>query len=428
MVYAKSASAKPSKRRLAAAIDLGASKVACLIAAIDENDETEIIGVGQQGIVLRDARRDTAAASETALRAAVDAAERMAGSRIHKAVFAAPGRQLLARRIGVDLDLAGGAVTREDVRDCLDQGVRLAACDGARALHALPVAFSVDGEEAGSNPCGLMGGALTTQMLGVSVRESCDANIRALAARCDLAVERLIAAPFAASQTVLVDDEKDLGCLMVDIGARTTDFAVFEDGALVACGGVKLGGEHITRDIAQIFGGPIADAERMKTLHGSALPGAGDDHRFAELTQLGQAHETARVTKSELTAVIAPRLEEILSLTFEAAVHAVGRQSSAGLRRAVLTGGGSLLTGARETAERVFGVKARLGRPTALNGAPDAATAPQFSVCVGALQQAAQPQEGWLQSGEEDYFRRDQAHASGGGLWGGVAKWMRANF
>lgn len=422
-------------RTIIAAIDIGASKVACLIASAltgaNDASEVEVIGAGQHGIVLKDARKDIGAATESAIRIAIDAAERMAGERIHKAFVTVQGRQLLSRRVGVDLDLAGGAVTHQDVIESLERGSAIAARDGASLVHALPISFSLDGEDVGANPCGLIGGLLATEMLGLSVRESYEANLGALLEHCDIGVEQLIAAPLAAAEAVLIEDEKELGAIVIDIGARSADYALFRDGALIDCGGVGVGGDHITRDIAQIYGGSIAHSERTKALHGSAIAGSGDDHGFIDVPQLGEAGEVARVSRADLSAVIAPRMEEILALVMDQASkasrsRAIGQD---GVRRAVLTGGGSLLTGARETAERVCGVKTRLGRPMALSGAPDAATAPQFSACIGALIHGSQKkQETWSREGGDGFFKYDSANAEAAGLVGGVAKWLKTNF
>lgn len=415
---------KPVRERgLVAAIDLGGSKAACVIAQLTPvpggGFEADVIGVGQHGGVCRDKRPDV----EASLRAAVEAAERMAGERIRRVCVAAAGRSIGCRRIAVDLDISGGVVTGDDVEDCLEQGAEAAAPQGSTPLHAFKIRFTVDGEQA-DDPVGLAGGVLAAEMLGVSVRDSYAENVESLLERCGLELEMLIAAPCAAAETVLIEDERELGVVLIDIGARSTDFALYERGALIACGGVPVGGNHVTRDIAQIFGSPIARAERIKTLYGSALSGAGDEHRLIDFPQLGDESEVARHSRAELVQVIAPRFEEILELTLNALPQSGSARRA--IRRAVLTGGGSLLVGARETAEKVIGVKTRLGRPVALSGAPEMATAPQFSVAVGALQMAARERS-------ELKSRSARGRASGypraaSGAIGQIGAWIRANF
>lgn len=411
-------------RKLVAALDIGSSKAACVIAelteAFDGEFEVDVVGVGQHGAILKDKTPD----ADAAIRAAVEAAERMAGDRIRHVHVAASGRSLSTRRIGVDLDIEGGVVTREDVADCLAQGARAAAPEGSQPLHAFKIRYAIDGEPAPEDPVGLAGAMLNAEIFGVGVKDSYVANVEATLARAGLELDEIVAAPFAAAEAVLIDDEKELGVLLLDIGARTTGFALFDRGALVGCGGVGVGGDHITRDIAQIFGAPIAHAERMKTLHGSALTGPGDEHRLVDFPQLGDSAEIMRHSKAELAQVILPRFEEIVEMAMAALPG--GANAHRSVRRTVLTGGGSLLLGARETAERLTGVKTRLGRPAPLSGAPEAATAPQFAVAFGVLRHAAR-----LKSEHRRANARPRLNAvsgAGRGLIGGVSQWLKANF
>jgi cell division protein FtsA len=406
-------------RGLIAAIDLGASKVACVIAqltpVVDGGFEADVVGVGQHGALARGKTLDV----ENSLRAAVESAERMAGGRIASAFVAASGRSLVSRRVAVDIDI-DGVVTTDDIEDCLDHGAAQAVIDGARRLHALKIRFALDGEPLNEPPEGLAGAVLTAEMLGLSVRETHSANIDSLLARAGLELAGLIAGPLAAAEAVILEDEKELGALVIDIGARTTDFACYDKGALVALGGAPLGGENITRDIAQIFGTPLASAERIKTLYGAAISGPGDEHRLVDFPQLGDSGEVVRQSRQELSAVIGPRLDEIFELT--AAALPEGARRSA--RRAIITGGGSLLIGARETAERILAMKTRLGRPAALAGAPDAATAPQFAVALGLVQHAAKAQAQSRRPRRPSPMRV----AAGGSLVTGIASWLKANF
>jgi cell division protein FtsA len=409
-----------------AAVEIGASKSACLIAAAVPGEAGlgfEILGVGLHGSAAEARVKGKTAARELALRGAIESAERMAGVTIRAASVAVSGQKLLSRRAGVDLELGGERVTREDVADCLSHAAQAASAEGHALLHALPIAFRLDGEAAGFAPDGLSGDLFTAEALGVLARDNALSNLDAMLERCGLAAEAFIAAPYAAAEAVLVEDEKDLGVVLLDIGAASTGYAVYEGGRLVDCGGVPVGGDHISRDIAQVFAAPIAQAERVKTLYGSAIAGPGDEHRMVELATLGDG-ESIRVPRADLSAVILPRVEEICELA-GAKLPATAR-SRHGVRRTVLTGGASLLIGARETAERVLGMKARLGRPTAaLAGAPEAATSPQFSVCAGTLILAHRHRT----TGEGRVALVDQAAGPRrAGLAAAVGHWLKAHF
>lgn len=396
--------------------------LARLVPGADGAKTPEIIGVGMQGAAAPQAGIGNGSdLADFALRAAVDAAERMAGERVRDVCAAVPGRALLCRRVGVELPIESGRVAREDVVECLAETARAAAPHGFRALHALPIGYTVDGEDAGADPVGLAGANLDADMLGVGGRENSLANLESLIQRCGLRVEDAFAAPLAAAEATLLDDEKELGVVLIDLGARSTNYAVYLRGALVDCGGAPVGGDHVTRDIAAAFGAPLADAERAKTLYGAAFLGAREEQALLDLRQLGDDGEI-RVSRAELAAVIAPRMEEIFELTLQR-LSTEGRDRRSA-RRLVLTGGGSLLVGARETAERVLGMRARLGRPAAMPGAPDAATAPQFSVCAGLIQLATKQRT----RRDRASARAEQQRPAAGGVLASVGQWLRDNF
>ncbi len=427
---------KTRKRRrdesLAAALDIGGSKVSCFIARINVEEDfapqAEIVGVGCYGALAAARGAVTAEAVETGIRNAVEAAERMAGEHVSRLIVGVPGKHLRARRIGVDLEIAGGVIAREDVDDSLVEGLKIATPPDCGPLHALPVSFKVDGEEGPADPVGLTGDVLSTRMFAVGARQSYLDNLADLVERCDLKVEDFAAAPYAAAEAVLLEDEKELGVVLIDIGAASTDYAVYDNGALIDCGGVPVGAGHITRDIAQIFGAPLAHAERVKTLYGAALIGPGDEHRFIDFPQLGVPGETARASRAEVCEVILPRLEEIFELVAKRLPDDGPHRS--GLRRAVLTGGGALLVGAREVAERSLGMKSRIGRPAQIAGSPEAASAPGFAVCAGLIQHYANLGE----NGENGLgLLRQSPHAGkkaglGSSVFGNVEAWLRTKF
>ncbi|MBT8471776.1 MAG: cell division protein FtsA [Marinicaulis sp.] len=411
-----------------AAIDIGDSKISCFVAKVitdgDAPLEAEVIGVGHYRAPTRQGGRISAHEMEMSLRNAVESAERMAQMRIQNVHVAIPGKYLRTRRIGVDIETAGGLITQEDVDDCIAEGAKIAAADGNVALHAIPTMFQIDGEDAFAEPVGLSGGILSVEMLGVAARQSTLDNLSALIERAGLTVQEFVAAPLASAEAVLISDEKDLGVVLIDIGSGSTDFAVYDAGVMIDCGAVRVGAGHITKDIAQIFGAPLAQAERTKNLHGAALIGPGDEHRLIEFTQLGVVGEKVRASRADLCEVIIPRMEEILEL--------IGDQlpddnlTRSGLRRAVITGAGSLLVGAREITERTLAMKTRIGRPMSLAGAPEAACSPGFSVCSGVIHHSinsdTEPNSSLGVSGQS---LQEFPQAA---FLGGVEAWFRAKF
>ena len=411
-----------------AALDIGASKTACMIARVVSEPgfapHAEITGVGHHGASVRPRQSVSVDQIETGVRSAVETAERMAGQRIRRVSVAIDGKYLRTKRIGVDIDIPGGQITEEDIEDSLTEGASIAAAQDFSALHSIPTGFKVDGEEIISDPAGLNGSILSTEMLGVAARQSVLDNLSSLIERCGLVADGFVASPFAAAEATLIEDEKDLGVVMIDIGAGSTGFAVYDNGVMLDCGGIGVGGGHITKDIAQIFGAPLADAERLKTLHGAALLGPGDEHRFIDFPEIGGGRELARASRADLCDVIIPRVEEIFELVAQKLPD--DRARHVGLRRAVITGGGSLLVGAREIAERALSMKCRLGRPTVIAGAPEASTAPGFSVCAGLIQNFINSDGEW-KSGLG--VLKQSAHSvSETTFLGGMQAWLRAKF
>ena len=308
--------------------------------------------------------------------------------------------------------------------DSLAEGMKIATPHDCAPLHAIAAGFKLDGEDGLGDPIGLSGSMLSTQMFAVGARKSYLDNLADLIERCDLKVEEFAAAPYAAAEAVLLEDEKELGVVMIDIGAASTDFAVYDNGALIECGGVSVGAGHITRDSAQILGASLAHEERVKTLYSSALMGPGDEHRFVDFPQLGVQGETSRASRADLSEVILPRLEEIFELVAGELPNDGMRRS--GLRRVVLTGGGSLLVGAREVAERTLMMKTRLGRPAAIAGSPEAASAPGFAVCAGLIQYYANL--GAERETGLGLLRQSPQAGKRSSVFGGVESWLRAKF
>ncbi|MEO1311933.1 MAG: cell division protein FtsA, partial [Pseudomonadota bacterium] len=368
------------------AVDLGASKAACLIGVVDParpDAPPRIIGAaarptpaGSSGLAL--------AVVEASIRAAVAAAEERAGVLARSAVVAVSGRKLRARRLVVEVDLNGRTTTSEDVAAAKEAGAEEAAPDGFEILHALDIAAAVDGDAGWGDPRGLAGDRLDLDMIGVSARESALRHMETAVEAAHLDVSAFVAGPYAAARAVTLEDERDLGCLVLDMGAGETSFAAFDRGRLIAVGAAPIGGEHATRDIARVFGVARDDAERLKVTRGSALAD-GSEIETLRARALGDEAQI-EIDASGLRAVIASRVEETFVQVLSACEDA--GLSRRAVRHVVLTGGASGLAGVREAAERVLERQTRLGRPLNVDGAPASASGPPFAAVFGALDAA----------------------------------------
>ena len=430
---------KPRKRQgdVFAALDVGSSKIVCFIARADGDGPPRVIGIGHQ---LSEGMRHGAIANMDALQqaisAAVGTAEDMSGEHIERVTVNISGSQLVSQTVDLELPLNGREVNDSDLHRIISQGQALAAEEvqgqPLELIHTLPVGYTIDNQKGIRDPVGMTGSILQTQLHLVSAAFGPARTLVAAIARCHLEVEKLVASPYASGLACLVEDEMDLGCLVIDMGAGTTSIGVFFDGSVVYCDGVPVGGAHVTNDIARGLTTSLAHAERLKTLYGNAIPSSMDEREIIDVPLVGEeAPENANhVPKSHLIRIIQPRLEEIFELV-RARMDKSGFRDIAG-RRVVLTGGGSQLPGLRELAQRILDKQVRLGRPlrvarpssgktqrTSLTGLAEATSGPGFSTTAGLLAVAMQPE--LAASGSISDL------VSSGNVFGRFGQWVRHN-
>jgi cell division protein FtsA len=401
-----------------AALDVGSSKVSCFIARIDGRGAIRVIGIGHHeskgvraGAVVD---MDTA---ERSIRAAVDGAEHLAGQTVDSVIVTSAGGHLASHTVGIEVGVAGRQIADYDVNRGLAEARAHIEPGEREVVHAVPIHFSVDDSHGIRDPRGMYATRLGVNLHIVTAATGVVRNLTACVGRGDLAIERQVVAPYAAGLASLVQDELDLGVVLLDMGGGTTSIGVFGGGQLVYADSVPVGGHHITQDIARGLGTPLNHAERMKTLYGSALPSATDDRDVMEIPQVGEDEGAAQVPRSALTGIIQPRVEETLEYVRDK-LEASGAARAAG-RRVVLVGGASQLQGMREFAGRILNKQVRMGRPLGLSGLAEATSGPAFAACAGVLTYVART------PGEAMAL---PAEAVANGRFGRVGRWLRANF
>ncbi|HMN85794.1 MAG TPA: cell division protein FtsA, partial [Bauldia sp.] len=250
-------------------------------------------------------------------------------------------------------------------------------------------------------------------------------NLELCINRCHLSIERMVASPYASGLSVLVDDEAELGCACVDFGGGTTTIAVFMKGQLVHVDAIAVGGKHLTTDIARGLSTKLQDAERLKTMHGTALPSAADERETISVQPIGDDDGDVpnHVPRAALTRIIRPRIEEILELVRDR-LNASGFAGIVG-RRMVLTGGASQLTGLVESARRVLARNVRLGRPLGMAGMPEVAKGPAFAAAAGLL---IYPQVAEMEQLDRHGRSHHLAMTGTGGYFARVGQWIRESF
>lgn len=385
-----------------AALDVGSTKVCCLIAEVIKA-KTRGPGEGQQRILKvlgfghHGARGMRAGAvvdieeAERSIRLAVDGAERMAGlsiSDVHVSV--AGGRPQCVAYSG-STRVASSEVGGADMQRAIENAM-LSLNPGNRALlHASPVQYHLDDARGVKSPVGMFGEMLKVDINAVYAETGAMRNLGLAIARCHLNPVSYVLAPYAGARSVLVRDEMALGATYIEMGGATTSVAVYHQNRLCFADVVPLGGQHITNDIARGLSTPIAHAERLKTLHGSAIPSQSDEREHVAVPLVGErgVDTIHSVPRSMLTGIIRPRLEETFEMIRDQ-LEASPFAAMAG-RRLVLSGGASQLPGVRELAGQILDRHVRLGTPTPLKGMPEAAMKPAFAVAAGLLDHALNP-------------------------------------
>ncbi len=422
------------KSAILSVLDVGASKIVCLIARLTPMEPSDslrgrthrckVLGIGhQRSYGVKGGAVVDLEAAEHAARLAIDAAERMAGVEVGGVIVNMSGGLLASRRFNARVALRGKIVSEHDIRRVLEAAAVANAHTGRTVLHALPTGFWLDATSGVRDPNGMIGEELGVDLHVASCDSAAARNLMLAVERCHLRVEAMVATPYAAGLSTLVDDEAELGAAVVDFGGGSTTVGVFSGGRLIHVDAVAVGGIHVTRDIARGLNVSVTDAERLKTLYGACIPSASDDRESIAVHRLGDDmdHPSHR-PKSELLRIIRPRVEEILELVRDR-LRASGHGAHAG-RRLVMTGGASQLTGMPELARAIISNQARIGRPLGIEGLPESGKSPSFAAAVGLM---VYPQMAGLELYEPARHASRQTHEDNG-YAARVGRWLKESF
>jgi len=409
---------------MVAALDVGSSKVACLIAQAGTSGQFLVKGVGNRacnGGIAAGAVVDMDL-TEQAIRASVDQAEKMAGTTISDVILSFSGGDPKSTVVEVDVEITGHAVTQAQLDEALRRAEEQIDTNAGEILHVFPAAYAVDGNYGTKAPLGMYGKKLTVAVLVVTVEPGPLRNLEACVRRAHLNVGSVVLAPYASGLACLVEDETKMGAACIDLGGGTTGISIFAQGALVHAEVLPIGGLHVTEEVARGLLTPFEQAERLKTFNGAAVVDPADVRHEIEVQQVGESgsDRMVRMPRSTLTAIM-QREMELLFTTIGERLDASGFSGVAG-KRVVLTGGVAQCEGVRDLASKILGRQVRVGRPKALGGLPVAAQAPNFSGAVGLLAFASkEPQL---------VFNHNKKTGTpvGGGMFGRVSQWVRDTF
>jgi cell division protein FtsA len=410
-----------------AALDIGCSKITCLIGRNDGAGPRSfrILGAGRQqsrgftGGTITDME-----GLERAIRLAVEDAEREAGEQISNVMLGITGQKLASTLVTARIEIGGREINQKDVRRIQAQALAKMPARGEETLAAWPVAYRVDEQEGVREPQGMYAQELSLLLSVVTAPKSVVKNLVECVGRAHIGVSALIPSSIASGAGTLIDDEIENGAICIDMGAGVTAVSVYLNGSPAWLGLVPAGGSHVTSDLAQGLGTTFAAAERLKSVYGTAnLEGPGLAERI-EVPRLGDDGrlQATRMERGQLAAIIGPRVEE----TFELVRKTL---DSSGVRkvlpqRIVLTGGASQLPGVRDVATRILQAPVRLGRPTIAEFLGETLATPAFSTASGLLLYS---ELGFADAVRATASRKDGPE-SRSGVVNKVFHWLEENF
>jgi len=402
------------ERGVVAVLDVGTSKIACLILRFDGPEgapaAAAATGVGpmagqsrfrvigaattrSRGV--RFGEIDAMPETERAIRTAVQAAQKLARARVDHVIACFAGAAPRSYGIAGEIEIADGIVSGQDVARVLAASDLPDLGEGREVLHAQPVNFALDHRSGLADPRSQVGHRLACDMHLLTVEGTAIRNLLHCIERCDLELAGLASSAYVAGLASLVEDEQELGAACIDIGGGATGIAVFYKKHMIHADSVRMGGDHVTADIAKGLHVPAANAERIKTVFGGLIATGMDDREMIDLG--GESgdweKDRRRVSRTELIGIMRPRVEEILE-DVRARLDAADFASLPS-QSIVLTGGASVMPGLDGLAARILGGQVRLGRPLRVLGLPQATSGPGCAAAVGLCLFAAHPQDEW---------------------------------
>ncbi len=409
---------KKTGKNLIVGLDIGTSKVVAIVGEVGGGDEIEVIGIGhhpsrglKKGVVVN------IESTVQSIQRAVEEAELMAGCQINSVFAGIAGSHIRSLNSHGIVAIRDKEVFPADVDRVIDAARAVAIPADQKILHILPQEFIIDNQDGIREPVGMSGVRLEARVHMVTGAVSAAQNIIKCVRRCGLEVDDIILEQLASSHSVLIDDEKELGVCLVDIGGGTTDIAVFTEGAIRHTAVIPIAGDQVTNDIAVALRTPTQHAEEIKMKYACALAQLASPDETIEVPSVGD-RPARRLARQTLAEVVEPRYEELLNLV-RAELRRSGFEDlvAAGM---VLTGGSAKMEGLIDLAEEIFHMPVRLGVPHTVTGLVDVVRNPIYATGAGLLQFGRQ----------NLYDNRRDLRVSGGfrNVWERMRSWFQGNF
>jgi cell division protein FtsA len=370
-------------KRIIAGLDIGTTKVACVIASVDSEGAIDISGIGvapntgmKQGVVVN------IDSTTEAIRKAKEEAELMSGQKVTQVWLGVSGTHIQSFDSRGMVAVKNKEVTEDEINRVIEAAKAVAVPGDREVLHVLPREFKVDDQDGIWDPIGMSGVRLEVSVHIITAGHTALMNAIKCTEKAGIKVAGLVLDQLASSLSVVSEDEKNLGVAVVDMGGGTCDVVVYLNGSVAHTSVIPVGGQHVSHDIAVGLRTPQACAEDLKKKYGCALSSLVDEDETIDVEGVGGRNSRA-VLKRNLSDIIEPRAEEILNLIYnDLQSKGVSELLGSGI---VLTGGASQLDGIVEMGEFVFEVPVRRGISTKIGGLTDIVRSPAYSTCVGLI-------------------------------------------
>ena len=370
-------------------LDIGTTKVCTVVAEIEEPGRIRIVGVGNS--LSNGIRKGVVIDIDSAAQAIVDSVEKaraMSGYEIHRVVVGVTGEHVasLNSRGVIAITHANREITTDDVERVQDQSRVIVLPPDREIIHAIPRSYSIDGQNGIRYPVGMSGTRLEVETHIVTGAVTFLQNVAKCVHKAGLTIEATVLEPIATAEAVLLQDEKNLGVCIADIGGGTTDIAIFVDGDIYYSSAIPVGGNHVTHDISVGLRASFAESERVKREQAAATAEVMDPDTLFEVLSLG-GDEPRLLPRSILAEIVEPRMHELfLMVRQEILKSGYYNMLPAGI---VLSGGGSQLLGSAELCQEVTGMPTRLGSPRDIGGISDDLRSPVYATAIGLVQYGA---------------------------------------
>lgn len=373
-----SAVIKKPTSKVFAVLDIGTTKIVCMIIKSVANNDVQVLGISyKESIGIYSGAIINAKDASACILSAVEEAEKKSEEVINEIYVNISGSKVSSQTILAEITDINNKVSPRDIRRIFNHSNENVN-NKEVIIHNIPLEYILDNIKGIEDPIGMYGNTLKVSMHTVTIAHSVLLNLEHCVTQCQSHFKGCIISAYSSAVACITEDEKELGVAVIDIGGGSTSIGVFREGNLIYVSSVPVGGNLITRDIASAFSIDMANAEKLKVLKGNVILTASDQNDIMEVEKIGENNDTVQISISDLVHIIRPRVEEI----FEIAQNEMKEQV---VNRVVVTGGTSQLMSIRELASHILGCQVRIGNPIMLNGMEDYIRNPSLSAIIGSV-------------------------------------------